>query len=453
MKWIKLLKAYDGKAVGDVFELVETDADKLVTAGIAEATDNPSPGSMADAVAELAGAFTKGLTDIAVATKAVVADITESGKKTIAGVARNDDEPLHDWPNFGEFARDVKAMDATKGGGGTITKSMEKYLNALTERKAVSGMSEGVGADGGLLIPPDISTAIYEKAFAEDEVLSRTDQYVSGSNVMEFRTLKQDSRATGSRHGGVRGYWMDEADQFTKSKPVFEPFTLKAKKLGVFIYVTEELLEDAAIGLESYLSNLVAKELRFMMNDAFINGTGVGMPIGFQNHASVPFVTRDTANRILSADVYAIYDRVASAVRQQAVWMIGQSSEAELWKLFGVADAAGTTVGGWPIYLPPGALGAANAAPNGTLLGRPVIVSEFIPAFKAKGDISLVAWNQYATLTKGAVKSAVSMHLRFDFDEIAFRFTTRVDGQPWWKLAVTPFKGSDTLSWAVSLAA
>lgn len=44
------------------------------------------------------------------------------------------------------------------------------------------------------------------------------------------------------------------------------------------------------------------------------------------------------------------------------------------------------------------------------------------------------------------------MHLRFDYDEAAFRLVFRLDGQPWWASALTPYQGSAAQSCFVTLA-
>jgi hypothetical protein len=45
----------------------------------------------------------------------------------------------------------------------------------------------------------------------------------------------------------------------------------------------------------------------------------------------------------------------------------------------------------------------------------------------------------------------MSMHIRFEYAEQAFRFMFEVDGQPWLDSAQTPYKGSNTLSTFVKL--
>jgi HK97 family phage major capsid protein len=69
-----------------------------------------------------------------------------------------------------------------------------------------------------------------------------------------------------------------------------------------------------------------------------------------------------------------------------------------------------------------------------------------------KGDIILADFSQYLLIDKGQMQNATSIHVKFVNDETAFRFVYRLDGQPMWNSALTPYKGSDTLSPFVTLA-
>ena len=90
--------------------------------------------------------------------------------------------------------------------------------------------------------------------------------------------------------------------------------------------------------------------------------------------------------------------------------------------------------------------------PYNTLMGRPVIAIEQCPTLGTVGDIIAADLSQYLGITKGGLQSASSMHVRFLYDEMTFRFVLRVDGQPLWSSALTPFKGSDTQGPFVVLA-
>jgi HK97 family phage major capsid protein len=87
-----------------------------------------------------------------------------------------------------------------------------------------------------------------------------------------------------------------------------------------------------------------------------------------------------------------------------------------------------------------------------TIKGRPVIAVEYAETVGTVGDISLVDLSKYRVIRKGGVEQASSMHVYFAQGEQAFRAFYRVDGQPTPRAALTPFKGTATLSPFVVLA-
>ena len=102
------------------------------------------------------------------------------------------------------------------------------------------------------------------------------------------------------------------------------------------------------------------------------------------------------------------------------------------------------------VYMPPNGL---SQSPFGTILGRPAIPHMACKAIGDTGDLVFADLSQYVTAVKtGGMRSDVSMHLWFDQDIAAFKFTMRVDGRPWASQAITPPNGSSTLSPFVALA-
>ena len=80
-----------------------------------------------------------------------------------------------------------------------------------------------------------------------------------------------------------------------------------------------------------------------------------------------------------------------------------------------------------------------------------MIPIEHASAVGTKGDIILADLSQYIYATKGGLRSAASMHVRFVEGETALRFVLRNDGKPWWSGPLTPAKGSNTVSPFVAL--
>jgi HK97 family phage major capsid protein len=103
-----------------------------------------------------------------------------------------------------------------------------------------------------------------------------------------------------------------------------------------------------------------------------------------------------------------------------------------------------------PIYLPSNSL---SGSPYGTLFGRPIMPTEYNAALTNQGDITLVDFSQMAFARKSALQAASSMHVNFLTDEMAYRFTMRLDVQPMWHTVLTPKNQGPTQSPYVTLAA
>ena len=126
------------------------------------------------------------------------------------------------------------------------------------------------------------------------------------------------------------------------------------------------------------------------------------------------------------------------------VWLVNQDVTPQLHQL---NLPVGT--GGALVYMPPGGL---SQSPYGTLYGRPVLESEYCSTLGTVGDIILFSPSQYQMIDKGGVQSAMSIHVRFIYDEQVFRFVYRIDGKPLWHQPLTPYQGTNTQSPFVTLA-
>ncbi|HEY4720332.1 MAG TPA: phage major capsid protein, partial [Anaerolineae bacterium] len=86
---------------------------------------------------------------------------------------------------------------------------------------AALGANETIPQDGGFLVQVDSSTEILKRTFDKANLAAKVRRFPLGpnSNGMKINALKDDSRATGSRYGGVRGYWLAEAASLTASGP------------------------------------------------------------------------------------------------------------------------------------------------------------------------------------------------------------------------------------------
>jgi HK97 family phage major capsid protein len=318
----------------------------------------------------------------------------------------------------------------------------------LIEERAATGLSESVPADGGFLVQKDFASEILRKAHDQANFKSRARRMpISGNaNGTKINAIDEQSRANGSRWGGVQVYWVDEAAAKTASKPKFRQMELTLSKVAGLVYATDENLADAA-QLEAIVREALPEEINHEVDETFVTGDGAGKPQGILNSACLVTVAKEsgqTAATFLSENVFKMYARMWARSMSNAVWYINQ----DVWpQIFELKQVVGT--GGVPMFIPGGGI---NAPPFGTLMGRPIQPVEQCETLGTVGDVILADWSQYMYADKGGIESASSIHVRFVNDETVFRFIYRIDGQPIWNSALTPKKGSNTQSPFVVLA-
>ena len=309
--------------------------------------------------------------------------------------------------------------------------------------RAASGLNESTPSDGGFLVQQDFVTELLKRTYETGILASKVKKIPISTNAngMKINAIDEDSRANGSRWGGVQTYWEGEADEITASKPKFRQMELSLKKLTGLCYATDELLQDAA-ALEAVIRQAFAEEFGFKIDDAILSGSGEGEPLGILNSGAIVTVAKEASQTdiITVENLIKMWNRLWSRSRANAVWYINQELEPYLYTL---------KIGDKPVYIPAGGL---SEKPYGTLFGRPVVPIEQCSAAGEVGDIILADIGQYLLIDKGGVKAASSIHVRFLYDENVFRFIYRVDGKPIWTKPLTPYKGSASVSPFVTLA-
>lgn len=345
------------------------------------------------------------------------------------------------YQNMGQFMADVM-LAATPG------QLRPERLIKYTAGHA----NEGDDSQGGHLVPAEFIPELFTKPYSEASILAKCRQFPVRGNRVGIPTAAETSRQTGSRWGGITAYWLEEMGGKSPTKPTFEKIEMSLHKLALFGFASDELLEDSFITFESYLSQAFASEAQWMLEDAVINGTGAGMPRGILLPGclvTVPLHASQAPVRttVITENLVEMIARMWAPSWPNAVWLIEQSLLPQLLTLSLAVGAGGSIVSQFPIYAPPG-VGTSNL--YGSILGRPVIPCEHCAALGAVGDIILADFSQYGFISKTG-RFETSIHLLFDYDEKAFRFVVRIDGQPMWRVPMTPASGGATLSPFVTL--
>jgi HK97 family phage major capsid protein len=310
---------------------------------------------------------------------------------------------------------------------------------------AASGGSEGVPADGGFAVQTDFSTALLDKSHETGVIASKVFRINLGanSNSIKLPAIDETSRVTGSRWGGVQVYYAAEADTVTAKKPKFRAIELSLKKLFGLSYATDELLQDFG-AYEQIINRALPEEFGYQIDDDILNGTGAGKPLGINNHPALVPIAKDanqTGVTFTVGNAVRMFARMPARLIGGAEWFLNQDVLPQLPQM---------VIGQQPVYLPP--TGLAGSTPFGMLLGRPINVIEQAETLGSQGDVIFANFGEYVMIEKGGLQQESSMHVRFLNDEMTFRWTLRLDGQPAWNAALTPAKGASTLSPFIEVA-
>lgn len=338
-----------------------------------------------------------------------------------------------------------------KNYGGFLIEAHKAGKNPHHTPMKAAGLSERFAEDGGFLVPEDFRQEMQTKITGDESLLSRCSQFLTAKNTL---TMPVNETAPWDSSAGIQAYWEGEDTAHTASKGKFGELSMKLHKLSALVPVTEELLEDAPL-IESWITNNAPQAMLQKVNTAIISGGGVGMPLGFLNSGfkvKVSKVSMQTADTIRFENVNDMIGRMVPGSLGNAVWLVNPLALPQLRTMVILTGSATST----PVFLP--ATGVSSA-PYGTLYGIPFLpMMGGVKALGDEGDICLVDLKYYFAALKAAangnnlgVKAAVSTHLYFDTDKVAFKFTMRMAGQVPYKSAITNQAGDFTGSGIITL--
>lgn len=383
-------------------------------------------------------------------------DATDKGVTKSAKIETGDSEVDKKYPSGGFKSAGHFFYNVIRGAGGDApaVKAIGDWRELAT--KAASGMGITGDPTADIFVPMEFSQQIMKRSEGLDyNLANRVRTMTVAGNTIRIPAWNDSARSAAYRAGGVQAYWEGEGDTTTSTKiDKTRYMDIRLHKLMASVVLSNELLDDSAFAIESFVNDAASEAIAFKLSEAIWGGDGAGKPLGAFNSGAVVSIAKETsqvAATVVQANVSKMYGRLTAACRSRAVWHINQDVEPSLDTMtVTIKNVAGTeNVGGSAIYMPPGGLADA---PYGRLKGRPVIPLEFCETLGTVGDIVLADWSQYLLVTKGQTKRDMSMHVKFLTDESVLRFVFRAGGQPMWDAPITPLKGSNTTSCFLTLA-
>lgn len=207
-------------------------------------------------------------------------------------------------------------------------RASDEYRNGMltalrTNFRQVSNvLQEGIDADGGYLVPEEYDRRLID-VLDEENIMRRlaTRIITSGEHKINIAATKPAAS------------WIEEGGALTWGDATFDQILMDAHKLHVAIKVTEELLYDNAFGLENYIITQFGKALANAEEDAFLNGDGVGKPLGLFTEGGGGQIAETLTTALKADDIINLVYALKRPYRKSASFIINDKNIAVLRKL------------------------------------------------------------------------------------------------------------------------
>ncbi len=267
----------------------------------------------------------------------------------------------------------------------------------------------GSDAEGGYLTPDEFEHTLVE-ALEEEDIfrgLANTIQTSSGDRKIPVVATKGDAS------------WVDEEGAIPESDDSFKQVTLSAYKLATMIKISEELLNDSAFDLESYVAKEFGRRIGTKEEEAFFVGDGTGKPTGILDATGGGQLgkTSSGATSISFDEIMDLFYSLKSPYRKNATFLMNDSTVKAIRKL---KDG-----GGQYIWQPSMVAGTPD-----TILNRPVLTSAYMPEISAGNKTVAFGDFKYYWIADRQGRSFKRLNELFAVTgQVGFVATQRVDGK------------------------
>lgn len=198
-------------------------------------------------------------------------------------------------------------------------------MGAETPAVVRNALQIGADSEGGYLVPDEFEATLIE---------ALTEENVFRSLATVIKTSNGDRKIPLVASTGEAA-WIEEEALITDSDDSFGQMSLGAHKLATMIKVSEELLNDSAFNLESFISKQFAKRIGVKEENAFLVGNGSSKPTGILHSSggAQTGATTAAASAITADEIIDLYYSLAKPYRRKATFLMNDSTVKLLRKL------------------------------------------------------------------------------------------------------------------------
>ena len=276
------------------------------------------------------------------------------------------------------------------------------------ERKA---MQEDTDAEGGFFVPEQFINQVVH------------DTGVPGSQLRPLCTVLRVSSKDGYIPTLASATWAAIAEEAapTESTPVVGQVNFSLEKSGGMVKVSRELLDDSAINLPAFLSQIFQEAAGQFEDVGIISGNNTTQYAGIMSDGDVAFYTMANATSVVGADLIGTYYALNAQHRANASWVM-KSTIAALINSIAITAAGVHSIPSLTAAPADYILGRSNVLTDVTSgLGGTITSTEKIAIF---GD-----FKQYYIFDRVGFTIRRNDDLYMGNDQVGFFASRRGDGQ------------------------
>lgn len=218
-----------------------------------------------------------------------------------------------------ELETKMVELPGRKAAGKEVTEVSMKtvaWAQALMQgdRAKLQLLTEGTAASGGYLVPEEFANMIVEDKRDLTVMRQLADQMTISSDTLHLPALD----------GRPKAAWRSEAAVKATSTATFRELTFTPYSLAVIVGLSQELADDASLGvggsIVNYVARLMVRSLAEEEEKAFWTGNGSGKPTGVNNY-SLQEVSAGGTDSSLADALKSVYFRLPQGYRNNAVYV------------------------------------------------------------------------------------------------------------------------------------
>ena len=247
--------------------------------------------------------------------------------------------------------------------------------NGLSDLEVKAKLTTQSNPDGGYLVPTEIEQQI-------GTIAGKNQSMRSIASVMTIST--DEYKRLVDVRGATSGWVGEEQSRPETNSPRLQEILLNTFEIYANPASTQKALDDARIDIAQWLAKAVQVEFAEQEGAAFVLGNGVNKPRGFLAYDTVAngsyewgklgFTVTGAAAAFASSNpadaLIDLYYSLKATYRNNATWMTSDAVMASMRKF---KDGQGNY-----LWAPP-----ANSADVPTILGKPVVTDDNMPALGA----------------------------------------------------------------------